>query len=364
MAATPESTIDQLLHDTVNKHASDLHLVPGYPPTLRVHGDLFEAGQKPLTGDDVRRMVEHIMPATARKWEPDSRDIDFATQIEHGGHTERFRVNVFFSRGDVGACFRHIPSRVPRLEEIGFPQDLADRILQQTNGLVLVTGITGAGKTTSLAALVQCFNQAGGYRIVTIEEPIEYLFERCPGSVITQREVGADVPSFFDGLRFGLRQDPDIILVGEIRDRETAQLALSAAETGHLIFATLHTADAKGAITRLVDLFPTEVHDDVRTQLSMSLRFVVAQHLLPPRERGGRRVLAMEVLYANFAVRAAIRAGKIENIESAIQSGKRDGMWTLDMHLRLLLQENRIDSTTARAFAKDPSEFGNGNGFC
>src|SRR5262249_12924153 len=155
-----------------------------------------------------------------------------------------------------------------------------------------------------------------------VEEPIEYVFPTAPTSLVSQREVGTDVASFFDGLRFGLRQDPDIILVGEIRDRDTAQLALSAAETGHLIFATLHTADAKGAITRLFDLFPSVLHYVVPTQLSMSLRYVIAQHLLPPPQRGGRRVLAIEVLAANFAVRAAIRQGKIESIDSAIQSGK------------------------------------------
>ena len=174
---------------------------------------------------------------------------------------------------------------------------------------------------------------------------------------MTQREVGRDVASFYDGLRFGLRQDPDVILVGEIRDRETAQLALSAAETGHLIFATMHTTDAKGAMTRLIDLFPAERHDDVRTQLSMSLRFVIAQHLLPSGN-GGRRVLAMEVLYANFAVRSAVRQGKIENLESAIQSGRRDGMYSLDVDLRRLVEQGRINMDTARAFAKDPSEFG------
>lgn len=357
MSTTQALNLSALLAAMVDRHASDLHLVPGYRPTFRVHGELLDAAASPCTDVDLFRALEPFLPPDGASRLNERRDLDFAAQIEHHGRTERFRVNLFHSRGQPGACFRHIPSSVPTIDELGFPRELAERIDQLTSGLVLCTGITGAGKTTTLAALVNRFNAAGGFRIITIEEPIEYLFDRSPRSLVTQREVGVDVTSFYDGLRFGLRQDPDILLVGEIRDRETAQLALSAAETGHLIFATLHTADAKGAITRLVDLFPTEQHDDVRTQLSMSLRYVLAQHLLPSRERGGRRVLALETLVANFPVRAAIRAGKIESLDSAIQSGRRDGMWSLDAHLRQLMQEGRIDPATARQFAKDPSEF-------
>jgi twitching motility protein PilT len=353
-------TIEQLLAITVDREASDLHLVEGYAPFLRVHGDLAAVDASSPALSDVGALIAPILPADARVRLNEQRDLDFATQIDHQGHPERFRVNVFFSRGDMGACFRHIAAKVPSLNEIGFPLDLADAVSNLTSGLVLVTGITGAGKTTSLAALIQKFNVAGGNRIITIEQPVEYLFDRSHGSIITQREVGADVASFYDGLRYGLRQDPDIILVGEIRDRETAQLALSAAETGHIILSTLHTADAKGAITRLVDLFPTEQHSDVRTQLSMSLRFVIAQHLLPAPGGAGRRVLAMEVMAASFPVRSAIRAGKIEQLESAIQSGRREGMWSLDAHLHQLVQEGRIDMATARQFAKDPGEFGVG----
>ncbi len=354
--------LERLLRDTVAQDASDLHLVAGHPPTLRVHGRLVEHGSEALSEDAVEAMIRGILPPDGEARLAQNRDLDFATQIDAQPGSERFRVNVFFSQGHLGACFRHIPSQIPTIEDIGFPVEVADRIQALTNGLVLVTGITGAGKTTSIAAMVQRFNTAGGYRIITIEEPVEYLFEPAPGSIVTQREVGTDVASFYDGLRYGLRQDPDILLVGEIRDRETAQLALSAAETGHIIFATLHTADAKGAMTRLIDLFPVEQHAEVRTQLSMSLRYVIAQHLLPTPQGAGRRVLALEVLFANYAVRSAIRTGKIEGIDSAIQSGRRDGMRSLDADLRRLLADGRIELAVARQFAKDPDEFASSNG--
>lgn len=371
--------VHDLLRQAVVRGASDVHIVPGHPPTLRIQGELASAGGDALSPAQATTMIEAVLPPGGAERLAERRNIDFAFTVDGGGGgssggagpprdaggggMQRFRASVFYARGELGACFRHIPTRIPELSELGFPAELADRIAPLTSGMVLVTGITGAGKTTSLAALVQRFNAAGGHRIITIEEPIEYLFDRAPGSVISQREVGVDVSSFYEGLRSGLRQDPDLVLVGEVRDRETAQLAISAAETGHVIFATLHSPDARGAITRLIDLFPPEQQPEVRTQLSMSLRFVVAQHLLPGRERGARRVLACEVLATNFAVRAAIRTGKIESIDSAIQSGRRDGMWSMDAHIKQLLGEGRIDATTARQYAKDPSEVAPGGGF-
>ncbi len=237
---------------------------------------------------------------------------------------------------------------------MGFPEGLARRLIAHTNGLVVITGVTGSGKSTTLAALIDLFNQAGGYRVITVEEPIEYVYGRVSSSMITQREVGRDVDSFFDGLKYGLRQDPDVILVGEIRDRETAQMALSAAETGHLIFTTLHTKDTKGAVTRFVDLFPHGTQDDVRMQLALSLRSVVGQHLLQPVSGEGKRVLALEILHVNNPVRVAIKFGKIDSIESALQTGKRDGMMTLDEDLQRLAMERKISLATARRFAKDP----------
>ena len=197
-------------------------------------------------------------------------------------------------------------------------------------------------------------------RIITVEEPIEYVHKPIGTSLITQREVGRDVDSFYDGLKYGLRQDPDVVLLGEIRDRDTAQMALSAAETGHLILTTLHTKDAKGAVTRMVDLFPHQVQDDVRTQLSLSLRSVVSQHLLVPADPSEKRVLALEVMHVNQPVRVAIKFGKIESIESAIQTGKRDGMAVLDDDLNRLALTGKITMETARRFAKDPDTIGHG----
>lgn len=342
------------MHDA---EASDLHLVPGYRPMYRIHGDLKPASEDILTAGAALDAVRAVAPPKVLDRIGATNDLDFALSLDAPGGVARFRANIFVSRGDFGACFRAIPERVPPLSELGFPVELAEKITRLNNGLVLVTGITGSGKTTTLAALIQMINARGGSRIITIEEPIEYVYPQTSASVVTQREVGTDIDTFYDGLRYGLRQDPDVLLVGEIRDRETAQLALSAAETGHLIFATMHTTDAKGAVTRLVDLFPSEQHDDIRTQLSMSLRYVIAQHLLQTGT-GGRRVLAMEVLYANFPVRSAIRQGKIENIESAIQSGRKDGMYTLDSDLRRLVTANQLPIDVARTFAKDPEEFG------
>src|SRR5207302_4108320 len=189
--------------------------------------------------------------------------------------------NLFFVAGQLAACIRVVPADIPDFEWAGFPVELAERLAFARDGLVIVTGATGAGKTTSLAMIVNLINQAGGYRIITVEEPVEYLFPKAPHSLVTQREVGGDVTSFANGLKYGLRQDPDVVLVGEIRDRETAQMALSAAETGHLVYTTLHTRDAKGAITRFADLFPQDVQPDVRALLAMSLRAIVSQRLLP-----------------------------------------------------------------------------------
>ncbi|MCG8407298.1 MAG: PilT/PilU family type 4a pilus ATPase [Phycisphaerales bacterium] len=354
---------DKQLHDLLanmaDAEASDLHFVSGYQPMYRIHGELSVAADNLLGEDETRGGIKGIAPPEVQEKLDEATDCDFAIQLVTENGLKRFRANVFSARGKSGACFRSIPDIIPTLPELGFPSDLGVRVISQKNGLILVTGITGSGKTTSLAALIQMLNSAGGRRIITIEEPIEYIYPAVGNSIVTQREVGVDVSSFYEGLRYGLRQDPDVLLVGEIRDRETAQLALSAAETGHLIFATMHTSDAKGAITRLIDLFPSDRHDDIRTQLSLSTRFVLTQHLLASTH-GGRRTLALESMYTNYAVRHAIRTGKIESLDSAIQSGRQDGMFSLDIDLRRLFNEGRITLETARAHAKDPSEFGHG----
>ncbi len=336
------------------KGASDLHLAVGHPPMLRVHGDLFPTSGPALIPEVTARMIRSVMPMDMRSRVEGQRDFDFSLLVDCEGRPVRFRVNVFVSQGALGACFRYIPSEIPSFEWMGIPMDLVARITHLHNGLVLITGVTGSGKTTTLAGLVEQINQLGHRRIVTIEEPIEYVFRPRSNSVITQREVGTDVATFADGLRSALRQDPDVILCGEIRDIETARMAISAAETGHLVMSTVHTQDAKGAITRLIDIFPPDRQQDIRSQLALSLRLVISQHLLPGLTPGTKRALAMEVLVANDAARAAIRLNKIEAIDTAIQTGRKWGMQTLDESLASLVCNRRISARTARRYAKNP----------
>ncbi|MCB9852043.1 MAG: PilT/PilU family type 4a pilus ATPase [Phycisphaerales bacterium] len=352
-----DDRLKDLLEPMARIEASDLHLIPGHSPTYRIHGGLAAAGDAVLSAEETLQMIESIVPKHLEDAMSKRRDCDFAIQLADANPPMRFRVNVATSRNASGACFRAIPNAIPTLPELGFSGDLGARIINQRDGLILITGITGSGKTTTLASLIQMLNTAGGRRIITIEEPIEYIYEPLGSSIITQREVGMDVPSFYEGLRSGLRQDPDVLLVGEIRDRETAQLAVSAAETGHLIFATMHTRDAKSAITRIIDIFPSDRHEEIRAQLAMSLRFAIAQYLLPSTI-GGRRVLALESMYGNFGVRNAVRQGRFEMLDTAIQGGRADGMFSLDTDLHRLVADNRITIETARAYAQDPSEFG------
>ena len=285
----------------------------------------------------------------------DEKNSDFALAVTLQGQPQRFRANYFFTGQQMGACFRVIPSQIPDFTWAGFPEELAERMSSFRNGLILITGVVGSGKTTTLAMLVNKLNLAGGYRIITIEEPIEYLFPRVPRSIVTQREVGVDVSTFADGLKYGLRQDPDVMLVGEIRDRETAQIALSAAETGHLVLSTLHTRDAKGAISRFVDLFPQTVQHEIRAQLAMGLRSVVSQHLLPSAEPGTKRQLALEVMFNNSPIASAIRFSKLESIDNCILTGRAAGMITLDESVRRLLLANKIKRQTAEHFVSDVS---------
>jgi twitching motility protein PilT len=347
-----------LLGAGLEREASDLHLAAGYPPTLRVHGRLQPAAGEPLTPEQARRMITSAMPAPVREKIGRQKDFDFSLTIDHAGRSARYRVNVFLNAGAMGACFRYVPARIPSFEWMGFPVELAQRIAQLPGGMVLITGVTGSGKTTTLAALVQLINQTGDRRIVTIEEPIEYVFQPASNSVITQREVGIDVDTFADGLKYSLRQDPDVILCGEIRDINTARMAISAAETGHLVMSTVHTQDARGAITRLVDIFPVDQQQDIRGQLSLSLRLVISQLLMPNVDPTRKRELATEVLVVHDAVRAAIRLNKVETIDSLIQTGKKQGMHTMDESLARLARAHRIRPEAARRFAKHPDHLG------
>jgi len=345
---------DQLrswLADAVQADASDLHVVVDHPPVLRVHGDLKELDQvPPLDGEAVRGLLVPLCPQHAMDRFRDDRNVDFAFRLTLGDQDQRFRANYFLSGQQMGACFRVIPSVIPDFQWAGFPKELAQRLAHYRNGLVLITGVAGSGKTTSLAMIINLLNQEGGYRIITIEEPIEYVFPKTPHSVVTQREVDLDVHTFADGLKFGLRQDPDVMLVGEIRDRETAQMALSAAETGHLVFSTMHTRDAKGAISRYADLFPQTTQREIRSQLSLSLRAVISQHLLPSIQKGEKRILALEIMFNNTPIASAIRFGKLESIDDNILTHRAKGMLPLDESIKRLLNDGKISRETAERF--------------
>jgi twitching motility protein PilT len=339
----------------VERGASDLHLVPGYPPVLRVHGTLEQIDELPLAGGDTEALFRQICPEAMRADFADSTDEDFSYVLDEVDVAARFRVNVFLAGGHRGACFRLIPPRIPDFGWAEFSPQLAQRLAYLRDGLVIVTGPTGSGKTTTLAMIVELLNQTGGRRILTVEQPVEYVFSRSQSSIVTQREVGTDVPTFADGLKFGLRQDPDVILVGEIRDRETAQMALSAAETGHLVFTTLHTRDAKGMVTRLADLFPQESQKDIRSQLAMSLRAVVSQRLLPDVEPGNKRHLALEILWNSHPIANAIRTGKVESIDNYLLTRRDEGMVSFDDSVRRLYQEDKITRSTAEQNLTDPT---------
>jgi twitching motility protein PilT len=339
----------------VDAGASDLHLIAGYPPVMRLHGDLIELKEPPLTGEDTQTLLGPLWRADSAPPHQQPKNLDLSFALEVAGRPVRFRTNLFRASGQAGACLRVVQADIPDFEWAEFPESLGERLAGLQDGLVIVTGPTGSGKTTTLAMIVNLLNRAGGYRIVTVEEPLEYLFPRASTSVVTQREVGTDVDTFADGLKYGLRQDPDVIVVGEIRDRDTAQMALSAAETGHLVFTSLHTRDAKGAITRYADLFSQEAQRDVRSQLALSLRALVAQRLLPDVEKGAKRHLALEVMWNTYPIASAIRTGKVESIDNYILTGRDEGMVSFDESIRQLLRADKITRAVAEQNVRDVS---------
>ena len=347
-------SIRNWLSALVEADGSDLHLVAGHPPVMRVHGDLVEQATEPLAAGAVADAVRSVCTAEALARIDTQQDVDFSFDLNLAGKDARFRANVFYANRTLAACLRLIPGEIPNFDWAGFPADLAERLAFLRDGLVVVTGATGSGKTTTLAMVVNRINQAGGYRIITVEEPIEYVFPKAAHSIVTQREVGTDVPTFADGLKYGLRQDPDVILVGEIRDRETAQMALSAAETGHLVFTSLHSRDAKGAITRYVDLFPQDVQPEVRTLLALSLRSVISQRLLPGAVAGTKRHLALEILWNTNPIAVSIRSGKVESIDNYLLTGRDDGMLSFDESIRRLFKSGKITREVAEHNVREP----------
>jgi twitching motility protein PilT len=358
-----------LLADAVRAEASDLHLLAGHAARLRIHGQLSAHGDA-VAGAPLAAMLRAVSPAAtaemidenvheaARRMGDDLiHDLDFSYQALLNDQQHRFRFNVFYARGTLGACVRMIPARVPSVEWSGLPPHIIGRCLGFHNGLILTTGVAGSGKSTTLAILLEHLIREQGCRVITVEEPIEYVHAFGDNALITQREVGVDVPSFAAGLKYGLRQDPDVILVGEIRDQETAQMALTAAETGHLVLSTMHTRDAKGAISRFTDLFPSGRTDEICAQLALNLRAVFSQHLLPSAVPGDKRVLALEVMFNNLPVASAIRANNLVAVGDAILTGKSDGMITLDDHLAEHVQTGRLDPHLALETANHPARF-------
>ncbi len=335
----------------VESRASDLHLTPGFPPAMRVRGKITPVEGLPVvTSQQTRDIVYSILNEDQRKRFEIGRQLDFAYSIPG---VARFRVNCYFQRGAVSAAFRLVPQEIPTLESLGLPPILRE-FTRKPRGFVLVTGPTGSGKSTTLAAMIDLINREREDHILTIEDPIEFL-HRHKSSIVNQREVGADTPDFALGLRAALRQDPDVILVGEMRDLETISTALTAAETGHLVFATLHTQSTAQTVDRIIDVFPPEQQQQVRTQLSVALEGIVTQQLLPTADGTGR-VVACEVLVPNPAVRNLIREAKTHQIYSAIQTAGSIGMQTMDADLVRLVREGKVTRALAEQRASVPEE--------
>jgi twitching motility protein PilT len=343
--------IAQLLALSVNNQASDLHLSAGLPPMIRVHGNLRRTNLEPLDSQQVQGMVLSTMNDSQRQHFKDTLECDFALEIEG---LSRFRVNAFHHHRGPGAVFRTIPGNIPTLEQLDAPPILAELALRP-RGLVLVTGPTGSGKSTTLAAMVNHLNERACGHILTVEDPVEFVHtsRQC---LVNQREVGPHTLGFANALRSALREDPDAILVGEMRDLETIRLAMTAAETGHLVFGTLHTSSAARTVDRIIDVFAAEEKEMVRAMLSESLVAVVSQTLCKTQDGAGR-VAAFEIMLGTSAIRHLIREGKVAQMYSVMQTGANVGMQTLDQHLADLVRRQRITPTEARSKARMPENF-------
>jgi twitching motility protein PilT len=345
-----EIQMNDLLELAVQEGASDLHLAVGLPPVMRIHGSLAPLDAEPLTPADTDRLMRSFTPEQHIQNLESGGGSDFGFGF---GDVARFRVSVFRQKGHVGIVLRQIPTKMLTLEEIGLPAQMKD-LLFKPRGLILVTGPTGSGKTTTLASMLNIINQERDCHIITAEDPIEY-YHQHKKSVVTQREIGVDVPTFKEALRRALRQDPDVILVGEMRDLETMEAAITAAETGHLVFATLHTTGAARTVDRIVDAFPTNQQEQVRTQLSTSIVAVISQILMPRKDKPGR-IAAFEIMIATPSIRSLIRDNKTFRITSDLQTGAKWGMQTLDSHLLELWRGGKISYEELVTKAQDTEE--------
>ncbi|HOE67777.1 MAG TPA: type IV pilus twitching motility protein PilT [Candidatus Hydrogenedentes bacterium] len=340
-----------LLRMLIDREGSDLHLAVDNPPVGRVHGHLQYFGETPLTADDTERLMKSVASVDNQQELQEVGGSDFGFAFED---IARFRVSIFKQKGYVGMVLRLIPRKILTFEEIGLPQSLK-QVINQPRGLILVTGPTGSGKSTSLATMIDWLNGEFDHHIITIEDPIEY-YHSHKKSIVTQREVGVDVPTFAEALRRALRQDPDVILVGEMRDLETIGAAVTAAETGHLVFGTLHTTGAVRTIDRIVDAFPTNQQEQIRTQLAGNLKSIISQTLLP-RKSGFGRVAAFEVMITTPAIQNLIRENKSYRITSAIQTGHKFGMNLLDEHLLMLYKRGIVKYEDCVSKSQSADEF-------
>ncbi len=346
----PSILIDKLLQTVVNRNASDLHLAVGQPPVLRIHGRLVKLETKVLEPEDTVALMKSISPERCQQELQEVGGADFGFAF---GDQARFRVSIFKQKGHVGMVLRQIPTYMMSFEELGTPPVLKDLVMRP-RGLILVTGPTGCGKTTTLAAAIDYLNEYIDHHIVTIEDPIEF-YHTHKKSTVNQRELGVDVPSFAEAIRRSLRQDPDVILVGEMRDLETIEAAITAAETGHIVFATLHTTGAQGTINRVIDVFPTNQQAQIRTQLSVAVIGILSQALLPNKKEGGR-IAAYEMLVVTPAIANLIRENKTYRINSMIQTGHKLGMQLLDDHMFRLWQQGVVEEEDILVKAVQPDE--------
>ncbi len=343
--------LKELLKLSIQKKASDLHLTENSPPILRIDGKLVLTDEKPLVKEELKKSIYSMLSDNQKEKFERDRELDFSLALEG---LERFRVNVHIQKGSVEAAFRRIPQYVPSIHDLGLPPAIID-FARRPSGLILITGPTGSGKTTTLASMIEVINTERACMIMCIEDPIEYVHKNKK-AVIKQREVYADTHSFAEALKRCLRQDPDVIVVGEMRDLETISTALTAAETGHLVLATLHTPDAPQTIERIIDVFPSHQQQQVRIQLSACLQGVASQILLP-HASGEGRVLASEILVVTPAIRNLIRERSVEQIPTSIQTGIQYGMHTMDMSLKLLYEEGMVSYEEAFAQVKNAEEF-------
>ena len=344
-------TMDELLRITVERGASDLHLTVGLPPVLRINGQLVATEYSRVSPEEAKRLVYSILNDKQKEKFEKSWELDCSHGVRGFG---RFRVNVYRQRGVIGACLRAITNTVATRTELNLPRTV-EEIVNRPHGLILVTGATGAGKSTTLACMLDIINQTQSYHIITIEDPIEYIHPHKK-SMINQREVGHDTLSWANALKATLREDPDVILVGEMRDQETIAGTLTAAETGHLVFSTLHTCDASQTIERVVDVFPPHHQQQIRVQLSSVLEGVVSQQLVP-HAAGVGRVPSVEILIATPAIRNLIREGKTHQIYNAIQTGSKLGMQTMEQSLYELVQNKMVTIEEALAHTMHPDDF-------